>query len=350
MVKQYCFERVNILCFVAISMSSDSNKIPDILPDGMRVRSEEIGFAAGELLPCPKCTRPNSPDRGACIYCGSALESSGAAVLKTLDTEVLEVWQNGYSVAVSLKPEAMSSLSGLLGIEKHLLVSISDGCWLFPAARLRSETDAEGFVTNLHKSGLESFVISDASLMTEKPPVRLRSIEFGDSSCAFVEFNTGNRRVIPTGEIRLVVTGELIESRTESKWKKKPKKKDRPDETVIDSDRPVIDVYTSRDDLGYRVQMNGFDFSGLGDAKGMLARENMRMLTVRLKEVATDCRVDTKYHLARPLLDRVWELETETDHLGIFAGSFMSKEKTKVSMMNNQRQFTKYSRLQRLSI
>lgn len=329
-------------------MSSDSNKIPNILPDGMRVRSEEIGFAAGELLQCLKCTRPNSPDRAACIYCGSALGNSEANVLKTADAEVLETWENGYNVAIRSKLEAVAGLSGLLGIDEDLLLSAAD--IFLPAARLRSEQEAETVATKLHKSGLESFVISDASLMTERPPVRLRSIEFGDGSCVFVDFNTGNRRVVPMEEIRLVVTGELIESRTESKWKKKLKKGEQPDETITDSDRPVIDIYTSLDDLGYRVQMNGFDFSGLGDAKGMLARENMRMLTIRLKEVATDCRVDTKYHLARPLLDRVWELETETDHLGVFAGSIMSKEKTKVSMVNNLRQFTKYSRLQRLSI
>ena len=74
-------------------MSSDSNKIPDILPDGMRVRSEDIGFAAGELLPCPKCTRPNSPDRAACIYCGSALGNSAPQMPEVGDGDALETWK-----------------------------------------------------------------------------------------------------------------------------------------------------------------------------------------------------------------------------------------------------------------
>lgn len=331
-------------------MSSDSNKIPDIFPDGMRVRSEKIGFAAGELLPCPKCRRPNSPDRPTCIYCWAALENAAADVLKAVEVGSIETWENGYNVVIRLTSEAVPKLSGLLGIEKDLLISAADGRSYFPAARVRIEQEAEAVVTKLSESGVESLVIPDASLMPEKPPVRLRSIEFGDGSCIFIEFNTGNRRVVPTEEIRLVVIGDLVESRTESKFKKKPKKDERPDETVTDNDRPVIDIYTSRDDIGCRVQMNGFDFSGLGEEKGMLAVENMRMLTVRLKDVSGNCRVDTKYLPARPLLDRIWELETETDHLGTFTGGFLKKEKTKVSMMNNLRQFTKYSRLQRLSI
>lgn len=331
-------------------MSSDSTQNHNILPDGMCVRSEEIGFAADDLLPCSRCKRPNSPDRTACIYCGAALENAAEDVLKAVEADSIEAWESGHNVVLRLTSEAVPKISGLLRIEKDLLTSVADSRSYFPAARVRSEQDAKAVVTNLIESGAESLIVPDVSLMPEKPPVRLRSIEFADGSCNFIEFNTGNRRVVLTEELRLVVTGDLVESRTESKWKKKPKKDDRPDETVTDSDRPVIDLYTSRDDIGYRVQMNGFDFSGLGEAKGMLAVENMRMLAVRLKEVSGNCRVDTRYNVTRLLLDRIWELETETDHFGTYTGGFLKKEKTKVSMMNNMRQFTKYSRLQRLSI
>lgn len=331
-------------------MSSDSNKIPDILPDGMRVRSEEIGFAAGELLQCPKCTRQNSPDRAACIYCGAALANSGVGLLKIGDPESLEAWESGFNVAMRVNPDTVPHLSRLLGIDKDLLNSAVDGRSYFPAARMRKEQEAASIVEKLREFGVESIVVPDVFLMPEKPSIRLRSIEFGNKSCVFVEFNTGNRRVVQTEEIRLIVTGEMIESRIESKYKKKPKKDDRPEETITDSDRPVIDIYTSRDDIGYRVQMNGFDFSGLGEAKGMLAVENMRMLTVRLKDVSRTCRVDSKYLVVRPLLDRIWELETEIDHFRNHTGGFLKNDKTKVSTMNNLRQFTKYSRLQRLSI
>ncbi len=335
-------------------MSSDSNKTLDILPDGMRVRSEEIGFAAGDLLSCPKCARPNSPDRKACIYCGTGLGLSELAVSKPADSEALEAWENGYTAAIRVNSEELpessrAALSRIVAVELAALVAFRGVSYL-PVARMRKEQEAHSMVLSLRELGNEGIVVSDVSLMAEKPPVRLRSIEFGDDKFTFVEFNTGNRRDVLTEEIRLIVTGELIESRTETKWKKKPKKSDRPDETTLDSDRPVIDIYTSQNELGYRVQINGFDFSSLGPAKTLLAAENMKLLAARLQSVSKDCRFDKNYALMRPILDKIWELETETDHFGDLRAGFSTRGKTKISMMNNMRQFTKYSRLQRLSI
>lgn len=335
-------------------MSSDSNKIPDILPDGMRVRSEEIGFAAHDLLPCPKCTRANSPDRNACIYCGSGLGLSGFAIPKLADGDALEGWENGYNTAIRLGSEELpessrAALSRILAVDSETFAAIGGRSFL-PVARVRKEQEAESMVLSLRELGVESLVVSDASLSVEKPSIRLRSIEFGNGACTFVEFNTGNRRDVSADDIRLVVTGLLIESRTETKWKKKPKKGNRPDETITDRDRPVIDIYTSRDDPGCRVQMNGFDFSGLGRAKTLLAADNMKLLAARLQDVSKDCRFDKNYALTKPVLDKIWELETETDYFGDLRAGFSTKGKIKTSTMNNMRQFTKYSRLQRLLI
>jgi hypothetical protein len=118
----------------------------------------------------------------------------------------------------------------------------------------------------------------------------------------------------------------------------------------LDSDQPFIDIYRETNDLGFRVQMNGFDFSSLGSAKSLLAGENMKLLADRLASSSSKTLADRSYPRSRPLLDQVWELDSETDHMGPLRAGFEKRKKTKISTKNNLRQFTKYSRLQRLLI
>src|SRR5688572_8062227 len=111
------------------SMSSDSNKTLDILPDGMHVRSEEIGFAAGELLSCPKCTRPNSPHRGNCIYCGETLLNPERSALKVEHGEILETWENGFNVVFrcggdELPENAAPVVARLIGLDQPVFESV----------------------------------------------------------------------------------------------------------------------------------------------------------------------------------------------------------------------------------
>ena len=332
-------------------MSSDSNKIPDILPDGMRVTSEEIGFAAADLLSCPKCTRPNSPDRIACIYCGTTMLRQELAALNLADNEVLETWENGFNVAVrsgELPENAVYMLARLLRLDQTTLESVVQANAFLPLARLRDGAAADGFIAGLNELGVLGISVPDNTLAPEKAPIRVRSIEFDDDLCTFVDFNTDGRVTVSTDDIRLTVVGSKIESRTETTWKQKRGLREVVDESLLDSDQPLIDIYRANDDLGFRVQVNGFDFSALGPAKTLIANENMKLLADRLGDISG--LVNQEYFRSRPLLNQVWELESETDHFGPLRAGFEKRKKTKISMMNNLRQFTKYSRLQRLSI
>jgi hypothetical protein len=335
-------------------MSSDSDKILDILPDGMHVRSEKIGFAEDDLLSCPKCTRPNSPDRPACIYCGATLLKPELAALNIDDSEVLETWENGFNVVfrsgIELPENAVAVLTRLLRLDQTALESVLQTNAFLPLARLRNEASADGFIAGLNELGISGLVVPDTVLAVEKPPVRVRSIEFDGKSCTFVDFNTGGRVLVSTADIRLIVVGSKTESRTETTWKKKRGSKEVADEVLLDSDQPFIDIYRTSNDIGFRVQMNGFDFSSLGSAKSLLAGENMKLLAECLGDSSEKTLVDRSYLRCRPLLDQVWELESETDHMGPLRAGFEIKKKTKIQVQNNLRQFTKYSRLQRLSI
>ena len=53
--------------------SNDHERSDKFLPDGTAIRSEDIGFAPGELAVCRNCGRNNAPDRPKCIYCGEML-------------------------------------------------------------------------------------------------------------------------------------------------------------------------------------------------------------------------------------------------------------------------------------
>jgi hypothetical protein len=337
------------------SMSSDSNKTLDILPDGMQVRSEEIGFAADDLFSCPTCTRRNSPDRIACIYCGATLLRAELSALNVADSDVLETWENGFNVAfrsaVNKLPEnSVVMLARLLRLDQTTLESVLQANTFLPLARLRDEASADGFIAGLNELGISGISVTDTDIAAERPPVRLRAIEFDNDSCTFVDFNTGSRVAVSADDVRLVVMGSKIESRSETTWKKKRGSNEMVDEVLLDSDQPLIDIYRASDDLGFRVQLNGFDFRALGSAKSLLAGENMKLLAELLGGSSEKTRVDRSYMQSRPLLDRVWELESETDHMGPLRAGFEKRKKTKISVMNNLRQFTKYSRLQRLSI
>src|SRR5687767_1153431 len=208
----------------------------------MHVRSEQIGLAAAKRLSCPKCTRPNSPNRGDCIYCGENLLTSELSALKVADSEILETWENGFNVVFrsgsdELPENAVAMLARLIGLDQPGLESVLQAKTFLPLARLRNEPGADGFIAGLNELGLTGVVVPDTTLAIKKPPVRVRSIEFDNDCCTFVDFNTGGRVTVSNGDVRLIVVGSRIESRTERTWKKKRGSKEVADEILLDSDQ-----------------------------------------------------------------------------------------------------------------
>ena len=118
------------------------------------------------------------------------------------------------------------------------------------------------------------------------------------------------------------------------------------DETATASDESILDMYSKRDGIGFRVHLTGFDFSCLGDDKGLLAVENLRRLIVRLKEHAPNAKLVTNYGSVRPALSQVWEIESRKDSQGLKRSGFGKREFGAVASSSNLNQFTKYSRLQ----
>ncbi|MFM9905473.1 MAG: hypothetical protein ACKVQJ_12995 [Pyrinomonadaceae bacterium] len=313
------------------------------------IRTEDIGFSPGEMYSCPACGRMNPPNRIKCLYCGDEFEvqSENAAAVK-LTLRRLESWENGFNLilpTVVTKPDTVKA-AALLSLNVVDLLSILDLSSAIPIARVESMKAAGILIAKLAGFGLKCSVVSDASLDADKPPIRLRNIGFRDSSIEFTNFNTRLVTEMASNDLALIVPGILTSSKVESLEKKRSGKIKVLEETATAADESVLDLYSRRDPVGFRVQMSGFDFSMLGEEKALVASENMRRLLVRLKENSPKAKVVTDYQKVLHALGTIWEIEARRDPQGLQRSGFGKVEFGSVASTNNLRQFTKYSRLQ----
>ncbi len=335
-------------------MASIGSDIGDVLPDGTPIRSEEIGFAVSELMACPKCSRKNSPERQNCIYCGESIGSATSELSLISVKNPLEPWELGFNLVIrtgaELDAESSSWLARFLAGNEDLIARVKTSHSAVPIGRFASVEMAnaaiDGFDQNIHNMR----IVSDLELNASQPPVRLRGISFEEEQLILHEFNSDHRVTLVAGDLRLIVEGNLFETKTEETQKKRRKGNSEVDLVQIESDRPVIDIYTRDHYRGFRVPIHGFDFSCLGSDKQLLAAANLAQLGKKLKEFTSECRLDNCYSLMRPMLDPIWELKTSKDHQGMKRVGLERKGRTTVETRTNEMQFTKYSRLQAISI
>ncbi|MGQ0543536.1 MAG: zinc finger Ran-binding domain-containing protein [Blastocatellia bacterium] len=327
-------------------MTNDINK----RVGGIPVTSEQIAFKPEQLIGCSKCGKSNPPNRSACFYCGSELDLPQGMELKAkFNLRSLESWEKGYNVIVF--PSAQShidatAIASKLSIDKEFVQLALSGRRPVPMVRAESEKQAGTIVEYLSATGIEAKVVSDEALSPASSPVRLRSIRFTGESLELTLFNTNKKVEARANELSLIVTGSIFESRRDSVEKRKKGKSAVLDETEIDSDEPVIDIYSGSDSDGWRISTTGFDFSCLGDEKGLVASENMRMLVVRLKEFTINARLIDDYLEFRSVLDKAWPLIERKDSLGLIRHGFGKLELSNSAHSSNLDQFNRYSRLQ----
>jgi hypothetical protein len=301
------------------------------------------------MIGCEACERMNPPNRLKCIYCGKALAIAvkDAASIKPTWRK-LELWERGYNLITRERlpqPDVAGAASFLL-VEPDSVSAILDAGTPLPMARVESEKEATIVQDRLSQFGIACSVVSDADLAADKPPVRLSSVEFLEGRLALTDFNTGERNEIDAAEFRLFVTGMICVDRVDSIEKKRRGGKTRLiDETATASDEMLLDLYAC-DKIGYRVHLAGFDFSCLGEDKGLLAGENLRRLIVRLAEHLPNAKLVTDYPSVKHVLDHVWEMEARKHSKGLQRAGFGKVEFGSTASSNNINQFTKYSRLQ----
>lgn len=316
-------------------------------------QTENIAFKAEELIACRKCGRKNAPTRLKCLYCGAEFEFDELQneFVKPVLRKV-EFWEKGFNLIYlpddkGLNDERQSEIARQTRLEKSFFRKVSEIKLPLPIARIESLKETEIVKKRLSEIGIATFIVSDEDFDTEKPPKRLRGLEFNENNLRLKLFNTEEIIEIPSDDLVLIVAGAIFERRVASTEKRSRKGENQllsAAETA--SDKTLLDVFSREDPIGYRIEQNGFDFSCLGADKKMLAAENLKTLAVRLREFAPSARFVDDYPKIREVLGNVWETEEKHDSKGLIREIFGKFNLGNVTTVNNLKQFTKYSRLQ----
>lgn len=331
----------------------DDKDQPDEWLRDLPLRSKTEGFEPGEMIACPKCGRKNPPIRLDCMYCSAELEfdenqrRSLKPVVRKAEAHMpghsliylanLENWdERQLSEVARMTRLADGDLAELVGLAKAL-----------PLARSESAKEVSVIGRRMAEEGIETGVIADEALAAGVHPRRLRGLRFGGGELVLRLFNSDEEISVGAGELAVVVVGAVYEKKLESLEKRRKNEDDRVLEAMeTSSDDLVLDIYRTDEERGYRLTPNGFDFSCLGEEKQLLAADNMRLLTAKLKEFAGAERFDADYPRVRHLLSQVWEIDARTDSRGIERKSFSSYGRRIETTTSNLSQFTRYSRLQ----
>jgi hypothetical protein len=323
-------------------------------------------FAPEQLVACEECLRANAPTRPTCLYCGAALPRTKQGAASWRPTlKKLEEWEQGFNVvtlpraAGALTSDAAEEAASLLCLDAGGLKEIVLAGRAMPLARAASADEAWLIVERLRELGLGTEVFPDEVLA--RRPTRVRAFEFEEEALVCRGGPEAEPRRVAWGEVVLLVTGRVVSRRVEVAERRRGLGgRNEPVETrELASDEAVLDIYTSSVEeheahgtggAGFRVMSGGFDYSCLGEGKGLIAAENFNALVAALRVRAPSAVHDEEYGRLRPLLSDVWPSAERTESLGLRrerAGRFNTEAVTTVS---NETQFTRYARLRHLLV
>ena len=157
-------------------------------------------------------------------------------------------------------------------------------------------------------------------------------------------------------QLVLLVPGRLYEKRIEvEERQRRITRNEFVGARELVEDEAALDIYAAaaaEDDVSadtspaWRISAESFDYSCLGAAKKLLARDNFVTLIRTLRERAPAARYEESYHHVRHLLTRAWPLAEHTASQGLRRerpGKFNTEA---VTIVSNELQFTRFSRLQ----
>lgn len=323
-------------------------------------------FAPEQMVACEECLRANPPTRMNCLYCGAALpRTKESAALWRPTLKKLEEWEQGFNVvtlaraAGALTSDAAEEAATLLRLDVGGLKEIVLSGRAMPLARVGSADEAWLIVERLRGLGLNTEVFPDEVLA--RRPARARALEFEDAAVVCRAGTDSEPRRVPWSEAVLLVKGRVVSRRVEVAERRRGLggRSETVETRELASDELVLDLYTSSFDEHeaqatggscFRVTSGGFDYSCLGERKGLLAAENFHALVAALRARAPSAAYDEEYARLRPLLSDVWPSAERTESLGLRrerAGRFNTEAVTTVS---NETQFTRYARLRHLLV
>ena len=328
---------------------------------GVARGEESRGFSPAQMVRCEACLRANSPTRMNCLYCGAALPipEAGIDLRRPVPTWV-EEGKPAFNIVLiprstataragsRLSERAFADAADLLHLETGQLKEIIEANEGLPLVRVASREEAELVERKLGALGLPVRLFSDEDLSLDTPLQRIRKLEL---TGATIKGRTkdGPIHSFEWADIRLFVTGRLFTKRVEVEERhgRFAAEQEIVDSRELQEDEAVLDVYFAGQREGCRIMAHSFDFSCLEERKSLLVEENFRALVAMLRERAASARYDDSYPRRRRLLGLVWPVGQHTEAGGLRRGRPGRFNTETITLMSNEMQFTRYSRLQR---
>ncbi|HEY7785135.1 MAG TPA: hypothetical protein VIB00_10435 [Pyrinomonadaceae bacterium] len=333
-------------------MPKDNEKMP-LFDVGPLTPTEPQAFTPEQMVQCEKCKRSNPPTRVTCLYCGHPFAfDDKIANLQKPTLRPLERWEQGYNniflpAQLNQSPGKIDEVATLLKLNQQDVRRILESGSPLPLARAASHDEALLIERRLKDFGLRTLILSDADLgIEELPPVRIRAGELTEDGMWAHQSGGGDSIHLAWNDLRLVVLGRLTVKMLEVQEHPVAGKENQ----ILDaretfSDELVVDLYSSAIESNLRISANSFDFTCLGNRKGLLAIENFKSMLQLFTELAPDAIVDDSFKGLRQTLEPVWSAEKQTGSQGwrrTRPGKYVMGALTEVS---NESQFTRYSRL-----
>jgi hypothetical protein len=309
-------------------------------------------FALDKLVRCEECLRANPPTRVNCLYCAAVLPQSESTVdLQKPALRPLEKWEQGYNnillpPVANLTDSKLTAASELLRLQADDLGRIFSSSIPLPLARASTMDEAKLVKRRLDTLEINSSIISDADLHIDGAEVsKIRALEIDDAWVRAYQSPETPATEISWLDFTLLVSGRLIFKRVELKEKAGARADGILDASEFVADETVVDVYTRNQPVPFRIAANSFDFSCLGAHKELTVSENIFTLLQLIRQHAPQVEYDDSFNSVRKNLEVIWPSEQQNESSGWRRERPGKYSIGSVTGVNNEMQFTRYSRL-----
>jgi hypothetical protein len=313
-------------------------------------------FAPDRMVRCDECLRANPPTRVNCLYCAAVLPSSESTInMQKPALRPLEKWEQGYNNVLLPRPAdsageiadaELHAAADLLRLRPTDLSLILSSQTPLPLARATID-EASLVQRRLSSLGIETRIVPDRESGTDAVgPIKVRALEIDDAGVyAFQTPETPSIRIL-WSDIMLIVVGRVTLKRVELREQKATRAENRIlDASEFLTDETVVDFFSNNQTTPYRIMANSFDFSCLGERKGLLASENIATLLNLFRERAPHAEYDDSFNSLRRVLEVVWPSEQQNESSGWRRERPGKYSIGSVTELSNEMQFLRYSRL-----
>jgi hypothetical protein len=199
----------------------------------------------------------------------------------------------------------------------------------------------------LSSLGIDTRIMPDMEPGAETiGPIKVRAIEIDDAGIYAFQTPEAPAIRILWSDLVLLVIGRLVVKRVELKEQMGARAENRIlDASEFVNDETVFDFYTNKQATTYRITTNSFDFSCLGERKGLIASENILTLLNLFRAHAPHAEYDDSFNSMRKALEAVWPSEQQSESSGWRRDRPGKYSIGSVTERTNEMQFLRYSRL-----